>query len=168
MGCSQLLGFNTPSSTQVQKLKQGDRVISPFTACCMSCFYCKGGATCRRAKHCNSFLSIVFLKKSGIRPIDTSPSGAVTARLVCLVGWRRANWGSGKSALRFMAARLNMFVSPWPMPLSSRWGMRFSLRLAAIRPIIKEGRIFTGHFHEAALPISDTSECERRRGSAAG
>ncbi|GAX85710.1 hypothetical protein CEUSTIGMA_g13124.t1 [Chlamydomonas eustigma] len=32
---------------QVTKVAVGDRVMSPFTACCGGCFYCSSGATCR-------------------------------------------------------------------------------------------------------------------------
>jgi hypothetical protein len=31
----------------VAQLKVGERVMSPFTACCGACFYCQRGKTCR-------------------------------------------------------------------------------------------------------------------------
>lgn len=36
--------------TAVQKFKVGDKVVSPFTVCCATCFYCRIGLTCRCEK----------------------------------------------------------------------------------------------------------------------
>lgn len=49
-GCAmghEFVGEVVEVGTQVKNLKKGDRVMSPFTVSCGSCFYCKSGLTSR-------------------------------------------------------------------------------------------------------------------------
>ena len=43
----EFVGIVAAVGTAVRTLVLGDRVMSPFTACCGGCFYCQRGATCR-------------------------------------------------------------------------------------------------------------------------
>ncbi|CCG80822.1 Alcohol dehydrogenase [Taphrina deformans PYCC 5710] len=43
-------GIITEIGSEVTGFKVGDKVVSPFTVCCMQCYYCKVGLTCRCEK----------------------------------------------------------------------------------------------------------------------
>ena len=43
-------GVVSEVGADVKGFKQGDRVVSPFTVCCMECYYCTIGLTCRCTK----------------------------------------------------------------------------------------------------------------------
>lgn len=40
-------GIISEVGPEVKDFKVGDKVVSPFTICCMQCYYCKVGLTCR-------------------------------------------------------------------------------------------------------------------------
>ena len=43
-------GIITEIGADVKKFRVGDKVVSPFTVCCMECYYCRVGLTCRCEK----------------------------------------------------------------------------------------------------------------------
>lgn len=43
-------GVITALGSDVKDFKVGEKVVSPFTVCCMRCYYCRVGLTCRCEK----------------------------------------------------------------------------------------------------------------------